>query len=264
MLNLPPADHTPLHHPPLPLVVAQARFSSPVQEVTQDLVARLQRGLLEAGYHFDRVASVEMSEVFLGPGQRPASSDRVTGVQLTSHDRSWMVTLMPASVSLETPSFSSFAGQFGPLLGHVLRLVTDVVRPLTLTRAGLRFVNVLRRPDDAGGWERWVRSFLLAAHNDDLIGMGVVSQSQQLLLDVATGVRSAVQAGSAEIDGDEGFLLDIDTFTEPSTLWALEDVMFGFELLNRSGVALFQVLVTPEMLTRLSSGDDEVEAGRDD
>lgn len=264
MLNLPAADHTPLHHPPLPLVVAQARFSSPVQEVTQDLVARLQGGLLEAGYGFDRVAAVEMSEMILGLGPRPAASERVAGVQLTSRDRSWMVTLMPGSVSLETPSFSSFAGQFGPLLDHVLRLVTDVVKPLTLTRAGLRFVNVLRRPDDAGGWERWVRPSLIAVHNDDVIGMGVVSQSQQLLFDVSVGIRSAVHAGGAEIDGQEGFLLDIDTFTEPSTLWSLEDVATRFDLLNRSGVALFQVLVTPEMLTRLGSGDDEVEVGRND
>ena len=230
MLNLPPADHTPLHHPPLPLVVAQARFSSPVQEVTQDLVARLQGGLLEAGDHFDRVASVEMSEVFLGLGQRPASSERVTGVQLTSHDRSWMVTLMPASASLETPSFS-----------ELCRAVRASARPCLATghrrrqapysdACGPAVCQCLASSRRCWWMERWVRSSLLAAHNDDVIGMGVVSQTQQLLFDVATGVRSAVQAGGAEIDGDEGFLLDIDTFTEPSTLWALEDVMSGFEL----------------------------------
>ena len=264
MLNLPPADHSPLDQPPLPLVVAQARFSSPVQEITQDVVARFQAGLHEAGFDFGRVVSVEMGDIIIGPGARPTSSDRLSGVQLTSQDGAWMVTLMPGSVSLETPSFSSFSGQFGPLLGHVLRLATDVVGPVILTRAGLRFVNVLRRPEVEGGWSRWVRPSLVAAHSDELIGAGLVSQSQQLLFDVAAGIKRAVRAGGAEIDGKEGFLLDIDTFSEPASLWLLGNAIAVFDDLNRSGVALFQALVTPEMLSHLGSGDKEVEAGHHD
>jgi uncharacterized protein (TIGR04255 family) len=264
MLKLPPADHTPLEHPPLPLVVAQARFSSPVQEITQDVVARFQAGLLDAGFALDRVVSVEVGDVVIGPGARPTPTDRLTGVQLTSEDGEWMVTLLAGSVSLETPSFSSFSGQFGPLLAQVLRLATDVLDPVMLTRAGLRFVNVLHRPEAEGDWSRWVRPSLVAAQGDELLGSGLVSQTQQLLFDVAAAIKSAVRAGSAEVDGKEGFLLDIDTFSEPAALWLVGNVASVFDDLNASGVALFQALVTPEMLSRLGSGDTNVEAGQHD
>lgn len=264
MLNLPPADHTRLAYPPLPLVVAQARYSSPLQEVTQNVVSQFQAGLLRDGYDFDRVVSVEVGEILIGPGAGPAPSNRMTGVQLNCRDGEWMVTLLPGSVSLETPSFTSFSGQFGPLLGSVLRLATDVVGPVVLTRAGLRFVNVLRRPDIEGGWGRWVRPSLVAAHNDELVGAGLVSQSEQLLFNVTAGVTSAVRAGGAEIDGQEGFLLDIDTFSEPASLWATDNVETVFDDLNESGVALFQALITPEMLLHLRSGDMEMEKDHHD
>lgn len=260
MLNLPPADHTPLKRPPLPLVVGQARFSSPAQEVTQEVAANFQSGLREAGFDLPKVRSVEVGDVFIGPSVRPTAVDRVTGVQLTSKDDDWIVTLVPGAVSLETPSFSSFAGQFGPLLAHVLHLTNTVMAPITLTRAGLRFVNVLHRPDKAGDWSRWVRPALVAAQSDELLGSGVISQSQQLLLGVERGVRSAVRAGNADVDGEEAYLLDIDTFAEPSELWTPEKAISTFDDLNRCGVAVFQGLISTEMLSHLLGSGVEGES----
>jgi len=136
-------------------------------------------------------------------------------------------------------------------------------------RAGLRFVNVLRRPDSNGGWGRWVRPSLLAPADDDLLAQGLLSHTQQLVLDVADGVRSNVRTGGAEVDDEEAFLLDIDTFWETNNLWSIDEVVARFGALNSHGVALFQVLVTPEMLAHLGAGpqagaavrnDDETEA----
>lgn len=257
MLNLPRADHTPLRHPPLPLVVAQARFASPVSEVSLELTSLFQAGLRELGYDFNQVKAVTGGDVVIAPGVAPTTNTRVLGFQLSPSDGAWIVTLMPDAVSLETPSFESFEAQFGPLLGSVLALATKVAGPVTLHRAGLRFVNVLRRPDpaDKGTWSRWVHPTLVAPTLDDVLGPGLVSQGQQLVFEPADGVRSTVRTGEGVENGQEAFLLDIDTYVEPNVLWAVADVRERFEVLNEHGVALFQALISAEMLAHLRNGD---------
>lgn len=257
MLNLPRADHTPLRHPPLPLVVAQARFASPIAEVTLELTSRFQARLRELGHDFSQAKAVAGGEVVIAPGVAPTATSRMLGFQLSPPDGSWIVTLMPDAVSLETPSFESFETQFGPLLGSVLELAAELAGPVTLHRAGLRFVNVLRRPDltDEGPWSRWVHPTLVAPTLDDVLGPGLVSQGQQLVFEPAEGVRSTVRTGEGVENGEEAFLLDIDTYVEPNVLWSIEDVRERFGVLNEHGVALFQALISAEMLAHLRNGD---------
>jgi uncharacterized protein (TIGR04255 family) len=177
----------------------------------------------------------------------------VQGYQLASEDGSWLVTLTPESVALETPAFRSFAGQFGPLLGQVLAAATTAMDPVTCTRAGLRFVNLLLPPVAGSAWSRWVRPSLVAAHSDEFLAPGLTSASGQLLLEVAPRYRSTVRTGPADADGEAAFVLDLDTYTEPSSIWSPEQVAALFERLNGYGVALFQSLVTPEMLMHLTA-----------
>jgi uncharacterized protein (TIGR04255 family) len=257
MLNLPPADHTPLRHPPLPLVVAQARFATQAgNELSSEVTARFQASLVEAGYDFNQVTPVQTNEIVFGPGVPPSASVSASGFQFSPEDRSWMVTLMADSVSLETPSFLSFNAQFGPLLKQVLAAATLAVSPISVTRVGLRFVNLLRSPDGLNDWGRWLRPTLVAPHIDELLRSGVLNHNQQLILDVAPQVRSAVRTGPAMHENQDAFLLDIDTFAEPAALWTSDTVSGWFGQLNESGVALFQALVSAEMLAYLKYGDD--------
>lgn len=256
MLTLRPADHTPLRHPPLPLVVAQARFAAREGvEISNEVAARFQATLREAGPDFNRVVPVQTGDIVFGPGVQPATSTS-NGFQFVPDDQSWIVTLMPDSVSLETPSFASFAEQFGPILDAVLQATAAVVTPVSLTRAGLRFVNVLKSPDGRADWSRWLRPALVAPHVDDLLATGIVNHSQQLVLDVAPGVRSAVRTGPAKAGDEDAFLLDIDTFAEPASLWVTTAVIELFGNLNANGVALFQSLITADMFAHLKGGQE--------
>lgn len=257
MLNLPQADHTPLRHPPLPLVVAQARFATQAgSELSNEVTTRFQASLLASGYDFGQVAPVQTNEIVFGPGVPPSASVSASGFQFSPEDKSWMVTLMADSVSLETPSFLSFADQFGPLLNEVLAAATVAVAPISVTRVGLRFVNLLRSPDGQNDWGRWLRRSLVGPHIDELLSPGVLNHNQQLILDVAPQMRSAVRTGPAMHDDEDAFLLDIDTFAELATLWTSESVTGWFERLNECGVALFQTLISAEMLAHLTYGDD--------
>ena len=261
MLNLPLPDHTPLEHLSLPLVVAQARFAAPMQEISQQVVADAQARLRQGGVDLPRVTPVSIGDIVLGPGA-PVASVSVSGFQLTAEDGAWLVTLTSDSVAVETPAFRSFADQFGPRLAQVISAATQAVQPVTLTRAGLRFVNLLRRPPgtDPEGWARWIRPSLVAAHSDELLGPGLLSQSQQLLFEVAPGIRATVRTGLAQVEGEEAFVLDVDTYAEPLHLWTEGEVVGLFERLNGCGVALFQSLVSPEMLAHLKLAD-KVEGG---
>lgn len=271
MLNLPLPDHTPLRNPPLPLVVAQARFAALSSEITLDGALRFQAGLRKADYDFDQVKAATGGDIVIGPGSPPTATNSVHGFQFSPADEAWIVTLMPNSVAVETPSFASFTGQFKPLLEVVVRLATEIAEPLTLTRSGLRFVNVLRKPNHDGDWDRWVRPSLLAPINDELLNPGLVSHTQQLVLEIADGVRSNVRTGGAELDGEEALLLDIDTFSETNSLWSPDVVVAQFSDLNGHGVSLFQALVSAEMLAHLGAGgfagqsnNDRLEGGGDD
>lgn len=259
MLTLRPADHTPLRQPPLPLVVAQARFAArEAPEISNEVAALFQAMLGEAGPDFNRVVPVQTGDIVFGPGVQPAASTS-HGFQFVPDDQSWIVTLMPDSVSLETPSFASFAGQFGPLLAQLLHATATVIAPVSLTRAGLRFVNVLRSPDGRADWRHWLHPALVAPLDDDVLAPGIVNHSQQLVLDVAPGVRSAVRTGPAKAGDEDAFLLDIDTFAEPASLWETAGVVDLFEQLNANGVALFQSLITADMLAHLKQGGKEGE-----
>ncbi|GAA1477099.1 hypothetical protein GCM10009623_15450 [Nocardioides aestuarii] len=263
MLKLPQADHSPLPSPALPLVVAQARYSPVRAEVTAEVVAAIQHRLRETvAVDLSRVAPLMSTDIVIGPGVTVPPQVQ-HGMQLSAEDGQWQATVTPEWVSLETPSFRSYAEDFRPVWGEVLGAVSDALAPVTVMRAGLRFVNVLKPPVElaAGapvatcGWDRWIRGSLAGPAGDEWLLEGALAYSQQMLVESGQGVRSGVRSGPVENEDRPAFLLDIDTFSEPQAVWAVDDVVALFERLNGCGVALFQELVTPEMLNHLRGSE---------
>lgn len=273
MLHLQPADHTPLPAPSLPLVVAQARYTGVRRDVSAEVVKGVQARLRSAaGVSLDRVAEVTSTDIVISPGVAAPSQASQTGVQLTTSDGRWQATVTADWVSLETQSFHSYANEFAPLLGELLAAVAELLEPVTVTRAGLRFVNMLRPPQGdatvsgAGtpmAWGRWIRGSLVGPASDEWLRAGVLSYTQQVLLEVeitaraaastaATGtpLRCGVRSGPVD-EQASAFLLDIDNFAEPQSVWETANVLGLFEDLNECGAALFQQLVTEEMLNHL-------------
>ncbi|GAA2165138.1 TIGR04255 family protein [Pedococcus bigeumensis] len=264
MLNLTRPDHTPLPSPALPLVVAQARHAGVRGEVTADVVAAVQDRLRQVtGVDLERVAQLMSTDIIIGPGVSPPPQTSTPGVQLATADGTWQATVTREWVSLETQRFTSYDGAFRPLFEQLLLVVTELLSPVTTVRCGLRFVNVLTPPADARGgapdaWGRWVRSSLVALAADEWLAAGIETFAGQMLLSVAPGVHSGVRSGPVQNDGTPAFLLDIDTYAEPQSVWRASEVLAQFDRLNESGVALFQELITPEMLNHLRGEESEV------
>ncbi len=252
MLNLPAPNRIPLTNAPLPLVVAQARYAAEASSVPADVLESVQSRLRDAGLDCAQVGTVTSADaVSIGPAPIITSS---SGFQLSTLDGAWSVVLLPDSASLETRSFHSFDDQFRPYLHALLRAVTETLRPTLLQRAGLRFVNVLRSPEPGPAeWPRWVSFAVCAPLQDEVVSAGVRALTQQMALQVTDKVESTVRSGVVEADGEPGFLLDIDTYSQPATLWSRADAPGQFDELNERGVAMFQALITTEMLTRLQA-----------
>lgn len=276
MLHLPRADHTPLPAPALPLVVAQARYSGVRRNVSAEVVKGVQSRLRRAaGVSLDRVAELTSTDIVIGPGVAAPPQTSQSGVQLATNDGQWQASVTADWVSLETQSFHSYAEEFAPLLRELLAAVTELQEPVTATRTGLRFVNVLRPPEEDAAapgapasrtWARWIRESVVAPAADEWLHEGVLNYTQQMLLDVEPAGRAAESTWSTEspvtplrcgvrsgpVDEQaSGFLLDLDNFAEPQSVWDSAAVMGLFDDLNECGVALFQQLVTPEMLNHL-------------
>lgn len=263
MLNLPPPDRTPLSNAALPLVVAQVRFDSAGMSLDQATLRRVQASLREHGLDCPQVNAVTGVDVLLGPGQQSQATTNVSGWQLAADDGQVQVTLMPDSAALETPAFRSYDDQFGPQFAAVLAAVNDTLAPVTTRRLGIRFVNVLKPPasQDADDWSKWIRPSLCAPLSDAGLAPGIDGIAHQLLLRVTTEIRSTVRAGVVDADGP-AYLLDIDTFNEPAELWSHTDVARGFDELNSHGVAVFQALISYDMLNYLRTGSAQTEGAK--
>lgn len=252
VLNLPQPDRTPLTNAALPLVVAQARFDGVVSALDQATVRQLQEALGAQGLDCPQVNAVSGMDIVVGPGQQSQASPSIHGWQLVTADGQMQVTVMPDSAAIETPAFRSYDEQFGQHLAAVLAAVNDTLAPVTTKRLGIRFVNVLKTPAgvDPGDWTAWIRPSLCAPLTDPELSPGVVGATHQLVLQLATDVRSTIRTGAVDADGP-AWLLDIDTFTEPSSLWSTEDVRKGFDALNTHCVSVFHALITQDMLNYL-------------
>lgn len=252
MLNLPQADHRPLKNAALPLVVAQARFAGAAHRVSGHALEVLQNRMREAGLDLPSVNPIQAADLVLGPGGASATNS-ITGFQLTNEDR-WTVSLTNEWVTLETAAFTGYQAEFGPMLANVLHAAAEAMEPVAVARLGLRFVNVLAAPSGSD-WTKWLHPAVLGAITAPELAPGLVGQSQQLLFHVAAGVSSAVRTGPQP--GNTAYLLDIDTFSEPTSVWNVEKVIDGFATLNGHGVALFQALITPAMLNELRGGESD-------
>lgn len=251
MLNLSQADHRPLQNAALPLVVAQARFAGSAHSVSGRALEVLQGRMREVGLDLPSVNPIQGADLVLGPGGA-STTNSITGFQLTN-DGGWTVSLTNEWVTLETAAFTGYQSEFGPMLANVLRAASEAMEPVAVARLGLRFVNVLELPHGTD-WTEWLHSAVLGALGTPDLARGLIGQSQQLIFRVAEGVSSAVRSGPQP--GNAAYLLDIDTFSEPTLVWNTERVVDGFATLNSHGVALFQALITPAMLKELRGGVD--------
>ncbi|WP_159440845.1 TIGR04255 family protein [Jatrophihabitans endophyticus] len=252
MLKLSSPDRRPLPNAALSLVATQVRFDAQRDAVPGELLGGLQDQLAVSGHPYPQVAQLSAQELLVSlNGPLPAGPTERRGWRLTSEDDAWHLSLLPDSVSLETPQFTGFDDML-PRVLTALDAVTAQAAPTLVTRVGLRFINLLPAPETDGSDENWqqrLNAVLAAPLSDDTLRDGVLAFEQRMLLEIDDQIRSSVRSGPVhDGDGQRRFLLDIDTYTETSTLWASTQLPELISQLNDVSVSLFQHLVSESML----------------
>jgi uncharacterized protein (TIGR04255 family) len=250
-------DRTQLASSPLTLVVFQLRFETNLL-VSDAQTARefhQQLGGRQGDYPVIEPVSSLAVQVASFPGLDPAVSQRQTtaGWRFRSEDASWVVSLMPDSVSLETSRYETW-GRFRERLGHVIGTLQDVLTPVFEQRLGLRYVNQIGFPDvrEPAEWERWIGRDLLGPLLQERLREGITFSRQQLGLDLGDDVICSFSHGSFPTEGDGlAYLLDYDVFRQTGQPFAAESVLDASDEFNTRALALFQLSVTPEYRERL-------------
>lgn len=257
-LNLPEAVPDRLGNSPLKLVVCQIRFEETpaVSDGRVGIGVYEDLGGAEGPYPQLGEFRGEQPDITVAPGA-PASTQRtpLSGWRYVSADGNWIVLLLPGSVALETKVYTTWTDDFEARLNRILSAVVLHVQPSIQLRLGLRYVDVITRPETSSpqDWDGLISETLLGPIKHPDIGPGVVSVQQQVDIDLGDSVRCTLRHGTA-IDGASGrpgYLLDWDIFTEsPKSL----DPQLAIETLrsfNRKALRLFQVAITPKMLDEL-------------
>lgn len=254
-LNLPAPSEEPLAASPLALVVFQLRFEAG-RVVNALAAARLSEALADRGYDFAKTDAIQTLTINLAPAGVESSGSG--GWRLQTADGVWIITLGSDAISLETTRYGSWKGDFGARLQAVLEAAAAVVEPQAEMRTGLRFVDIVTRPEvrTPSEWRGRIEEWLLAPALDARVGNAIKSFQQQVVVDVGEGVQATIRHGSypdVSRGGAHTYLLDTDVYRDRVRGFDIADVTDAAQSFHRTALALFQTMITPAFRQELNT-----------
>ncbi|HZO64517.1 MAG TPA: TIGR04255 family protein [Kribbellaceae bacterium] len=263
-LTLPEADDTALARPPLAVVVAQARYEqnlalsdgATVLKIHSDLGGRAgQYGVIEP-------QQIVATQLEIGPAGvasiGSAQGMPARGYRLKSADGSWIASIMPEFVSLETTAYTSWSGEFSGRWAEVLKAVATHVEPRIEDRLGLRYVNHLKEPEfqEPKDWIGAIAPEFLGPTSMAHWAESTIGYQQQLELDAGDDIHCMIRSGfiPRSSGGVEGYLLDIDVFRRSPRKFDADEILVASHHFNRTALSLFQRSLTPDYLSALRKG----------
>src|SRR4051812_49383781 len=118
VLNLPAADHSQLARSPLVLTVCQIRFEETLAVADARLILEMHERLGGTSGPYPRIEQVKgpaFEFALSGEGMNETQKlPQVAGWTLQSDDGSWIASIMPNHVALETKKYTRWDTDFGP------------------------------------------------------------------------------------------------------------------------------------------------------
>jgi uncharacterized protein (TIGR04255 family) len=203
----------------------------------------------------------------LGSGQ---AQQRARGSRMTNRSRTWTVTMMSDTISIETSRYQRYE-KFAEQVEWVLERVHNITPLPAVTRVGMRYIDEIEieGADELGDWTPWINEHLIVGGLID--GYRTHDYVVQSLLEVDDFRRMVVRYGriTQPVVNPDGvlridnspvgpyFLLDIDSFWEPSTDEFLE---FKAEEVREVSLSLhdpireiFERAITPALRERFTT-----------
>jgi uncharacterized protein (TIGR04255 family) len=260
--ELPPSSFGLLPRSPLELVVCQVRHED--RELNAEQALTIHEMLGGPDGPLPRVEQVEMQTAtvaFAGAVSGPPTTEIAHGWHLKSEDGAWTAALLPGHFSLETTKYSHWQ-HFRDRLSALAAAVEEVARPTMEQRLGLRYVDRLDQPPvmSPPGWAPWIHPTLMGPLLHPQLAEHVRSVRQQIDFDLGSGRQCVLRHGTvSDAPGHVGtvYLLDFDVYRQQARRFSTGEVLRTAEDFHRQADALFQQVITPDLLSYLASDENE-------
>ena len=240
--------------------VAEVRFVSDQGELPESIATEIWKALGTENFPIFEPANQVMVTLTITPEGPQQSQHAQQGWLLATSDRATAVTLLPATVIVQTRNYARYSRSLAEPLAKVLDLFTAATGVALVQRLGLRYINRLAE-DDADTpafWRDHIREPFAGPLNGDVADLvaGVHQQVQLKLADTAgariqCGVFEASQVGHVE-SANYNYLVDLDVFREQATPYDATMTANMVRQLNRTALALFATVLSDQYLAKLS------------
>jgi uncharacterized protein (TIGR04255 family) len=167
------------------------------------------------------------------------------------------VSLSGDTVSLETPSYGRWHGDFKERFFAILKAIADHIQPAVIVRLGLRYVDILldSTVTHARDWNGKIRPAFLGAITDENFAPAVLLTQQQMTLSVGDGLKAILRHGSfrdQDAKPSVRYLIDTDVFRDAFVRFDLTEVQAILEPMHNISKQLFEYVITPEYYQELA------------
>jgi uncharacterized protein (TIGR04255 family) len=249
-LPLPAPDRTRLARSPLELVVCQVRFETRALVAEAPIALAIHEELGGNEGRYPRLEALGQTlNVMVNPGAPPAVSQQaVSGWRYQSADGSWIVSVSPDNVSLETTAYTEWE-DFSERMRELLDVTASHISPGIEQRLGLRYIDRITEVDanSPADWRSYIAPELLGLALHEPLGAAVKIARQQLVLDLGDGYSCNVGHGFVPENHRLNYLLDFDLFREGGRPFSVDSVSEALEILHDDAGKLFQASITPEL-----------------
>jgi len=258
-LTLPETDDTVLASSPLEVVVCQVRTEQNLVLSDGDTGLKIHEDLGGREiYPWIEPQQTLAAQVELGPGGLTSVGGAglpSRGWRLKSGDGTWIVSLMPDFVGLETTAYTTWRGEFRERMLALIAAVTKHISPSIEQRVGLRYVNRIVEPDRKSpqDWIGIIANELLGPVADSFWSSGISNYQQQLDLDVGNEERCLVRHGFIPLQSGDvgGYVLDFDVYRQMPRRFDDSEISASLDRFNRIALALFHRSLADEYLSSL-------------
>ncbi len=257
-------------HTHVEAAVAEVRFVSDQSELPETVATEVWKSLGTEAFPIFEPADQVMVTLTLTPEGPQQSQQAQQGWLLATSDRATAVTLLPATVIVQTRSYTRYSKSLAEPLAKVLKPFTAATGVTLVQRLGLRYINRLTESNanTPTFWRDHIREPFAGALNGavaDLVA-GIHQQVQLKLADTAgariqCGVFEAPQVGHAS-NPNYNYLVDLDVFREQATPYDATAIANMVRQLNRTALALFATVLSDQYLAQL--GPIPVEPANDE
>jgi len=211
-------SHVRLGNSPLRRIVCQMRY--PVELGFDATVVRpLQKQL--ATYYPQAASERAVTGIVLAPDGTPARIDVKEVFRFISEDETSIVQITDEFVALETTAYSRFE-DFADRWKRIVSAVAEAIDVRKQTRLGLRYTNVIERPNvnSVSEWHGLISQHLLTSVTEvSAVGGGVSIQFEQtILIETSTGVcalrHGYPRISAANMPIPAGYVIDVDSYSE--------------------------------------------------